>query len=215
MLDIDIVVYDFDGVIADTAADIAGAVQATQKHYNKTVMDIPEIISFVGLGAKYLIDSCLPDMAEQEKEASLRWYKAYYHTHSCVSTVLYPTVADTLHAIAGAGIAQCVVSNKPEPLTKKIVHELGVDSYFNLILGPESLEKMKPDPEGLIKCATTMNRRKGIMVGDSYTDILAGQTAGMKTCGVLYGIGNREKLLASGADFYIKNLEELLQLMKV
>ena len=213
MQTIDIVIYDFDGVIADTAADIAGAVQAAQKQYGKEIMDIPKIISFVGFGAKYLIDRCLPHMTEEEQAEALCWYKEYYHFHSCVDTELYPTVGETLRAVADAGIAQCVVTNKPEPITKKIVAELGVDSYFTLILGPESLEKMKPDPEGLLKCVRETGRSRGIMVGDSYTDILAGKAAGMETCGVLYGMGNREKLLEAGADHYIEKLEKLLSLI--
>ena len=86
-------------------------------------------------------------------------------------------------------------------------------SYFTLILGPESLEKMKPDPEGLLKCVRETGRSRGIMVGDSYTDILAGKAAGMETCGVLYGMGNREKLLEAGADHYIEKLEKLLSLI--
>lgn len=213
MQDIDIVIYDFDGVVADTAADIAGAVQAAQRQYGTEVMDIPGIISFVGFGAKYLIDRCLPALTEQERTEALGWYKEYYHSHSCAETALYPTVGDTLRRIADRGIAQCVVSNKPEPITKKIVDELGVKEYFTLILGPESLEKMKPDPEGLLLCARETGRSRGIMVGDSYTDILAGKAAGMKTCGALYGIGNREKLLEVGADYYIEKLEELLSFL--
>ena len=212
MRDIDIIIYDFDGVIADTAGDIAGAVQATQEHYGKPIMDIPTVISFVGFGAKYLIARCLPDMSEPELEEALRWYKAYYQAHSCVTTVLYPTVSETLHAFAAAKIAQCVVSNKPEPITRKLVAELGVADCFDLILGPESLSKMKPDPEGLLRCLRETGRSRGVMIGDSYTDILAGRSANMKTCGVLYGIGDREKLLNAGADYYIKTLSELLPL---
>ena len=209
MIDIDIVIYDFDGVIADTAADIAGAVQAAQKQYGAQIMDMPTIISHVGFGAKYLLNQCLPDLEPERQEEALKWYKAFYREHSRVKTELYPTVRETLEKIYAAGVPQFVVSNKPETITLKLVEQLGVAHCFTRVLGPESLTHMKPDPEGLVKCMELAGRRNGLMIGDSFTDIQAGKRAGIHTCGALYGIGNMEKLKAEQADFYIEELGDI------
>ncbi len=211
MIDVDLVIYDFDGVIADTAADIAGAVQAAQRQYGEEIMDIAEIISHVGFGARYLLKQCLPEMEESKQEEALSWYKAFYREHSKIQTVLYPTVSKTLELLFYAGVPQFVVSNKPEPITVKLVQELGIAHCFQRIYGPESLVKMKPDPEGLIKCMELAGRRRGLMVGDSYTDIQAGRRAGIHTCGALYGIGDRERLRAENADFYVETLGEIFE----
>lgn len=215
MIDVDILIYDFDGVIADTAADIAGAVQAAQKQYGAQVMDIPVIISHVGFGARYLLRQCLPELAPERQEEALSWYKEFYRQHSKVKTELYPTVRETLERIYAAGVPQFVVSNKPEPITRKLVQELGVAHCFTGVLGPESLTHMKPDPEGLVKCMELAGRRKGLMVGDSFTDIQAGRSAGIHTCGALYGIGNKEKLQAEHADFYVEELGEIFEHIRV
>lgn len=215
MIDVDIVIYDFDGVIADTAEDIAGAVQAAQKQYGARVMDIPTIISHVGFGAKYLLNHCLPDLDSSMQEEALLWYKAYYREHSKVKTELYPTVQETLERIRAAKVPQFVVSNKPEPITRKLVEELGVAHCFTTVLGPESLTHMKPDPEGLVKCMEIAGRRKGLMIGDSFTDIQAGRNAGIHTCGALYGIGNMDKLKAENADFYVEKLGEIFEHIRV
>lgn len=215
MIDIDILIYDFDGVIADTAADIAGGVQATQRQYGAPVMDIPTIISHVGFGAKYLLSRCLPDLPPERAEEALSWYKAFYQEHSRVKTELYPTVRETLERIYAAGVPQFVVSNKPEPITLKLVEELGVAGCFTKVLGPESLEHMKPNPEGLVKCMDIAGRRKGLMVGDSFTDIQAGRSAGIHTCGALYGIGDRVRLKAENADFYVEKLGEIFEYVRV
>lgn len=215
MLKVDVVIYDFDGVIIDSAAGIANAVQATQRHFGTRVMDIPEIVSFVGNGAKYLIDGCLVELSEDDRKTALVWYKKYYHENCMFGTSLYPTVKETLEFFYNKGVPQFIVSNKPEPITRKIVAELNAEKYFYGMYGPESLKKMKPDPEGLLKCMESCGRHKGIMAGDSYTDIIAGKKAGIHTCGALYGMGDVDKLKAENADIYVESLGEMLNYINV
>lgn len=215
MLKVDVVIYDFDGVIIDSAGDIVNAVRETQKHFGTEIFDTDTIVSFVGYGAKYLIDGCMPTLDEEQRKVALSWYKAFYHEHCLVDTELYPTVKETLEFFKSHKVPQYIVSNKPEAITKRILKELGVEHYFSAAYGPESLSKMKPDPEGLVKCLESSGRRNGIMVGDSYTDIMAGKAAGIYTCGATYGMGDREKLKAESADIYVENLGEMLKYIDV
>ncbi len=213
MRQIQLFIFDFDGVIGDTAPDIAGAVQAAQAHYGLPVMTQEKILSYVGFGAKYLIDCTLPLPDETEKSQALAWYKAYYHAHAVDRTVLYPGMDAVLRTLHRAGRKICVVSNKPEALTKEIVKQLGIADLLTLVLGPESVVRMKPDPEGLLQCvaATGILPEQALMTGDSYTDIIAGRAAGMYTCGAFYGYGDPDKLRAETPDFSISAPLELLQ----
>lgn len=208
---IECIIFDFDGVIADTEADIAGAVQATQKQWKSQIMMIPEITKFVGHGAAYLIENCLPGLSKEESQRALDWYKEYYLDHCVVDTKLYPNVANTLQWFHDNNGKMAVVSNKPEPLTKLILQKLGVKELFEIIIGPESLKNMKPNPEGIIKAIEFCGAKveNSLMVGDSYTDIEAGKAAGAYTCGVLYGIGNKQKLIESKPDFLIEDMYEI------
>lgn len=210
-MNINFIIFDFDGVIADTEADIAGAVQATQKQWQSKVMLIPEITKFVGHGAAYLIANCIPHISQEESAKALEWYKKYYLEHCVVDTRLYPNVEETLEWFQGNNGKMAVVSNKPEPLTKLILEQLGVIEYFEIVLGPESLKNMKPHPEGLIKAIDFCGGKaeNTLMVGDSYSDIEAGMAAGTYTCGVLFGIGDKQKLIESKPDFLI---EDMLQI---
>lgn len=212
------VVFDFDGVLADTALDIAASIQATQRHFGAPEMTVTQILSFVGFGAKYLIDNTVPVGDEETMAGVLQWYKAYYEAHPCEATALYPGIAETLEAFARQGVKMSVVSNKPEAITRLIIDTLQIGDYFTRVIGPESVTKMKPDPEGLLLCGRAMFEELGeafdpdacMMVGDSYTDIQAGKAAGFgKTCAVLYGYGNKEKLLAAGADFSVTHGGEI------
>ncbi|MBR5280914.1 MAG: HAD-IA family hydrolase [Clostridia bacterium] len=206
-MNVQAVVFDFDGVLADTALDIAASVRATQRQYGLPEMTTAEIMSFVGWGAKHLIDHTVPVEDEQKQAEILAWYKNYYGAHPCDETVLYPGIQEMLASFKARGVKMSVVSNKPEPLTKMIVDKLGIAAYFTRVIGPESVTRMKPDPEGLLLCANAMgvDPEHCMMVGDSYTDIEAGKAAAFGcTCAVLYGYGNKEKLNAAGADFAVR-----------
>ena len=71
---------------------------------------------------------------------------------------------------------------------------------------------MKPDPEGLIMCLEAMgaSAENSIMVGDSFTDIQAGKAAGMHTCAILYGYGDKDKLKAENADYSASATSEII-----
>lgn len=209
------VIFDFDGVVADTGRDIAASVQETQKYYGQPVYDYDTIMSFVGHGAKYLIDNTLPALSEEALSAALSWYKAYYEAHPCDRTCLYEGFEELMRTLHERGVSMSIVSNKPEAITKIIVEKLGVAKYFTRVIGPESVTRMKPDPEGLFMCLDAMGAgpEEAVMVGDSYTDIQAGKAAGMHTCAVLYGYGNKEKLKAQNADFSVHASTEMLDIL--
>lgn len=211
------VVFDFDGVLADTALDIAASVRAAQRQYGLPEMTTPEIMSYVGFGAKHLIDHTVPAGDEEKMKEVLLWYKQYYEEHPCDETVLFPGIQETLDAFCASGIQMSIVSNKPEPITLLIVEKLGIKEYFTRIIGPESVTNMKPDPEGLLLCAKDMDAipEACMMVGDSYTDIAAGKRAGFgKTCAVFYGYGNHERLREEHADYNVSHGGQIAALCK-
>lgn len=199
------VIFDFDGVVADTGKDIVASVQAAQRQYKLNVLDYTTIMSYVGHGAKYLIDKSMSSLSEKELSEALLWYKEYYKSHPCDKTQLYEGFEELAEELHKRNISMCIVSNKPEPITRLIADKLNITKYFTKILGPESLTRMKPDPEGLNICMKAMKSSayETIMVGDSYTDIQAGKSAGTFTCAVMYGYGDKEKLKAENADISI------------
>ena len=215
LLDIDkikVVIFDFDGVLADTGADIAGAIKATQEHFGLEPWDQKKILSFVGHGAKNLVDNTLAEAGEERLGEALKWYCDYYIDHTTVHTRLYPGVREFLELLKVKKISACVLTNKPERQTRKILDELGAIDLFDIIVGPESIGKLKPDPEGINYCLEKLglDKEEAVMVGDSYSDILTGQAAGTHTCGVLYGIGDVKKLLAQKPEVCVeKELAEM------
>ena len=210
--DIKLCVLDFDGVIANTGVDISEGIRATQRHFGQKMMSRKEIISHVGHGSKRLVEDTLTKLDRDKLPEALTWYNNYYMEHTTVHTKLYPGVRDFLEFLRDKGITACVVTNKPEFLADKILRELGIREFFTLVLGPESVRNMKPDPEGINYCMkyAKASANETVMIGDAYSDIQAGRNAGVHTCGVLYGLGDREKLKAEKPEVYARErLEEM------
>ena len=207
------VIFDFDGVIADTGRDIAASVQAAQREFNTELLDYDTIMSYVGHGAKYLIDCSMKTLSEEKRAEALSWYKAYYKTHPCDKTQLYDGFAEIAESLYQKGIKMSIVSNKPEAITLLIVEKLGISRYFTKVLGPESVKQMKPDPEGLNICmeAMSVSAEHTVLIGDSYTDIQTGKSAGTYTFAVMYGYGNKDKLKAENADFSVSAVSDILK----
>jgi phosphoglycolate phosphatase len=122
--------------------------------------------------------------------AVLEAFLSDYRRRLLDTTVPYPGVAESLEEWSGR-FDMAVLTNKPLEMTKTILAGLSLDRYFKDVLGGDSLESKKPNPEGLLHI---MKRRSAaaaetLMVGDSRNDVLAGRGAGARSCGVLYGLG--------------------------
>ncbi len=217
------VIFDFDGVIIDSSMDISNAANHTLEVYGFRRLPNTKIIGFVGLGAKKLLRLCFAESAGVEHDANpsaldldldqiYKTYFDFYMAHCADESTIYDGVIETLKELTRRGVACAIVTNKPETLTKKICSVFEIEKYFEKIIGPESLSKMKPDPEGINKILEG-KARDAMMVGDSDTDIQAGRNAGIKTCGVTYGLGDLEKLHKEKPDYLVDNLVEILVLV--
>lgn len=205
-------IFDFDGVIADTGNDIAACVQKTQAHFGASVLSVEEIISNVGFGAKYLIERTVCNSCDAPIDEAVSWYADCFYENCVVKTELYGGFRELLETLRSQGNSMCVVTNKPLRVSERSLELLGIREFFDVVMCPENTPKMKPAPDGLLisMFMTGFLPENTVMVGDSASDIEAGKAAGVKTCGVLYGIGNKEKLLAAGADIYVNTPVEIL-----
>jgi len=212
---VNLIIFDFDGVIINSGQDIASAAQHVLKLFDQPVLSQEEIISYVGHGVQYLIKNCFKGCDDDFVEQVIPVYRKHYLKNAVVKTRLYEHVEETLKYIKKSGEDNkiALVTNKPEDLTYKILEVLGVKPYFDMVVGPESVKKMKPDPEGILQVLEQFKipPQQAVMVGDSHVDIEAGKNVGTITCGVTYGLGDREELIKSSPDILINDLAELLE----
>lgn len=210
----DAVLFDLDGVIIDSAPDIAGAVRETMRHYASRVLTDGEIIPFVGYGAQSMLEKCFQKAGEAAPAEALPFYRQYYCDHAVLGTRLYDNVRHTLAQLKkNEGKKIAVVTSKMDDLSNLILEKLGIMALVDMVVGYDSVLKPKPDPEGILMVLSAFKTMpdRAVMVGDAHTDIEAGQRAGTLTCGIMGGYGDQDLLRASGADMFISDISELLR----
>jgi HAD superfamily hydrolase (TIGR01509 family) len=141
----------------------------------------------------------------------MRVFLERYEHHLLDKTVLYPNVHNVLDYLRNK--KRAVVTNKMHRLSVAVLRGLGIERQFDAILGGDSGPDKKPHPallNAVLQCFD-IDRAKAVMVGDGETDIEAGRRAGVITCGVTYGLGDKTALIEAGPDFLIDAIDELPQ----
>ena len=163
----------------------------------------------IGRGVDHLIRSFLPQKFQEKFGEARELFLHHYGDHLLDTTVLYPHVKETLEYFGRK--KRAVVSNKLHHLTVAVLAGLGIETCFDAVLGGDSLPERKPDPEPLNRVLGTfgINPAMALIVGDGAADIEAGKGAGVFTCGVTYGLGDKEELLQANPDILIDNLGQL------
>lgn len=200
---VDLVMFDLDGTLADTGHDLADAVNFTRAHFDLTPLAEQLVYGHVGRGVEYLLRHALPEADRDHFGEVMAVFLNHYEKHLLDRTVLFPGVHEIL--VYFRSKRRVVVSNKIERLTIAVVRGLGVEGEFDAILGGDSAAEKKPHPALLISVLQRFEipAANALMIGDGDTDIEAGKRAGVITCGVTYGLGNKDDLMAAEPDFLV------------
>jgi phosphoglycolate phosphatase len=204
-----LIMFDLDGTLADTGRDIANAVNYTRGYFRLPPLPNEQVYNHIGRGVEYLLRCALPEQASDHFPEVLRVFLSRYETHLLEHTVLYPGVRETLGYFRDKH--RIIVSNKMRRLTVEVVRGLHIEDQFDAIFGGDSAQVKKPDP-AVLHLALEQFQTAGtsaVIVGDGDTDIEAGKRAGVMTCGVSYGLGRKDALIAANPDVMIHCLTEL------
>jgi phosphoglycolate phosphatase len=221
---IELLIFDLDGTLIDSSLDLILSVNATLRHLGREELDGPTIQSYIGRGAPDLIQRATGGNASQDEiTAGLSYFIRYYAEHKLDNTRLYPGVRETLESLymppahnGEAGVERrrrtlAVLTNKPERVSRSILHELDLLRIIPHVIGGNTLSAKKPDPLGIhtLLDAAGVSPEAAMIVGDSDVDVQAGDNAGIWTCGVSYGIGTIDTAV-NPPDLMIDQLGELI-----
>jgi len=212
-LSFDLLVFDLDGTLIDSARDLAESVNAMLRELERPELPHPTVYGYVGDGAPMLIRRALGEAATDESvEQGLAFFLQYYAQHSLDHTQLYPGVQESLDAWTAEGRTLAVLTNKPIKATERIISGLGLDGRFERIYGGNSFDTKKPEPEGLNRIMAELGHSptQTLMVGDSSVDILTARNAGTASAGVTYGL-RPESLEEHPPDLLVDSMPELLE----
>ena len=212
MQKISLFVYDFDGTLVDTFADIANSVNLALAEMNIQSLSRETIQRNIGSGVVNLMSRSLEGSGCDDVEMAVSFFQKHYNNHLLDQTKLYPNGREVVKYFSKKKNA--ILSNKPISFVEKILTELNFLSLFDSVLGGDSLSERKPNPMGLQLLMTNLNcpLKEVLMIGDSAIDIETGKNAGVITCGVTYGLGDPVSLHNSKPDYLIDNLSNLKSL---
>ena len=211
------VIFDMDGTILDTLEDLKNSVNHALRSYKLPERSSEEIRSFLGNGMVRLIHSAVPEGTDAETEAAvLAAHKAYYPDHCAEKTKPYPGICELLAELRNAGIKTAVVSNKRDENVKTLVRTY-FDGLFTVAVGARDGVARKPSPE-LVEIALAelgIEKEEAVYVGDSDVDVATATGAGLRMVTVLWGFRDREELIASGAEIFAENTDQLKECLAV
>jgi phosphoglycolate phosphatase len=208
---VDLLIFDLDGTLIDSRLDLAHAVNAARAHLGLPPLDDDLVVSYVGNGAPALIRRALGEQAtESSVREALEFFLANYRAHALECTTLYPGVAEAIVRLHRAGKRLAILTNKPAAVSREIVEGLGIGGFFFRIYGGDSFEFKKPNPIGVeaLRTETGAGREETMMAGDSSVDIQTARNAGVRSCGVTYGL-QPESLSDPAPDLLVDRMGEL------
>ena len=214
-MDIAALVFDLDGTLVDSAADIAEAVNRMLDDLALSRVEEAIVRSWIGEGVRNLVDTALHH-AGSERTLGEVMPGFMHHYHDCLlrSPRLYDGVAEALRLLQAQGMPMAICTNKPSVLVPPLLEYLGIAPYFAHIVGGDTLPQRKPAPEPLLHAAQLLGQAVPhcLMVGDSATDLGAAEAAGMPLVLVRYGYLRDLDVQATSALAVIDDLRQLLAL---
>ena len=208
------VVFDLDGTLADTAPDIAAALNLALAAEGLAPFTLDGVKSMVGGGTRKLVEralrAALAEAGARRIDVTLAAFSAAYVAAPCRETVLYPGAREVIDHLRGQGMRIGVCTNKPERMTEAVLEGLGVAQVIDHVVAGSDRLALKPAPDMLLAVVEALGAapHEAVMVGDSGADVGAAKAAGVRS--ILVGHGYTTTPVSElGGDKVIDGFHEL------
>jgi len=218
MTPVRLVLFDLDGTLADTAPDLAGAVNRMLAARGRETVALDALRPLASHGARGLLGRAFGVApTDADYEALRQEFFREYEAALCEASSLFPAMDETLAALEDDGIRWGIVTNKIARFTEPLVRALGLAERAACIVSGDTTAHAKPHPAPLLHALGLAGAAAGaaIYVGDDLRDVQAGKAAKVRTVAAAYGyLGNEAPVESWGADAVIKQPAELLELVR-
>lgn len=203
--------FDLDGTLLDSLEDIADALNRTMDHFGLPRRSLTEVRSFVGNGARKLIELSVGENHERLEEI-LDYYKEDYDRNSMIKTAPYPGILKTLETLKANGFQTGVVSNKPDITVKRLSDAIFQDRV-DVAIGEKQGVRRKPAPDTVLAAISILGSspEQTVYIGDSDVDVITARAAGVRCVSVTWGFRDRDVLENAGAECIVDSCAELLE----
>ena len=205
------VLFDMDGTVLDTLADLTNAVNHILSMYGMPERAPREVAGFLGNGAAFLLSKAAPEGTSGELlREMLSVYQPWYDSHCAILTAPYPGIVPLMEALKEAGVRQAVISNKQD----SAVRQLAAQHFPGLLetaVGESATVRRKPNPDAVLAALREMavKPEDAVYIGDTEVDLRTAENAGLACAVVGWGFRTEEELREAGAGHVFQSAAEL------
>ena len=213
---IKLVIFDFDGTLADTKENIILTFQMTMKELGVEIKSRQECAATIGLTLEDAFKVLYPGMAA-EKYILLRdtYRRIFKENRKILVPGLFPEVMETLEELRRRGYLMSIASSRLSPSLQSFLEDMKIAHLFEYAIGGDNVEHPKPAPDAVLQILRHYNlsAEEAFVVGDMPFDINMATNAGVKSCGVTWGNADAAQLKESGANYVIDKMSQLLEIL--
>ncbi|MHA2394731.1 MAG: HAD family hydrolase [Promethearchaeota archaeon] len=210
-----LIIYDLDGVLVDSN-------KAILESFKRTMMEINEpykpekIMSRIGFSLPQIFKDTLPAKYHTRLEELRQMYIKHFQSLDVKYTKLLPNVAETLFETQDRGFLQSVATNKTVTEAERILGELGVLKFFDLLAGFMTVDKPKPEPDMIFYILDKLQVEpfEAVLVDDTNVGLTAGIKAGVRTIGITTGNNTVEQIQLVNPTTIIHSFSEILKIIE-
>ncbi|NFI04907.1 MULTISPECIES: HAD hydrolase-like protein [unclassified Clostridium] len=211
----DYIFMDLDGTITDPMIGITKSIQYSLKHFGINVEDINTLTKFIGPPLK---DTFRLDYGFNEEETviAMEKFRERFASIGLFENNVYEGMEDFLKLLKDSGKALMVATSKPKFFAEQILDHFGLAKYFTFI-GGSNMDETRSKKSEVIEYVLSENNitdlSSVVMIGDRKYDIMGAKEFDIDSIGVLYGYGNYDELKKADANYIVKDLNELLNIL--
>jgi len=220
---VEAVLFDLDGTLLDTAADIAEALNRALAERGWPPIAADEVRRMIGRGSPMLMERAAAFLGRDLDEAGkARLLERFFHHYGFLEesgefkAEPYAGAVECLRTLHGAGMRIAVVTNKHERFATGLLEALGMRDWVDVVVGGDTAPRRKPDPAPLLFACERLGAdpAHALMVGDSINDVQAARGAGIPVICVPYGYNEGEDPRLLPCDAFVETLADLPDLLK-
>lgn len=211
-----LIIFDFDGTLADTVGGILATANIMAKMFNKKPFSRKKIALTIGTGLANFLWGLFPgEYQKRGKEKMIKIYRKIYDKKYVVGLRTFPGVNETLRALKQKKIKLVIVSNKLKRYVVGIVKRMGAMRYFDAVMGSSEQKFMKPNPWSITFYMKKYGVKRGevMMVGDSQYDVETGKRAKVTTVFLTHGYADMKIVRKLKPEYYLNNIKGLIKII--
>jgi phosphoglycolate phosphatase len=205
-----LVIFDFDGTLADSARGITACMGAAFESCDLEPPRLEEVRPRIGLSLEEAIRQLIRDRRDVDINAVARRYRELHDSVAAPATTLFPGAREMLATLEAAGITVAVVSQKARRSLAQVLSQFALDRSFDLVLGSDDVTAPKPHPalyeHHILPACGDHARDRVLVVGDTDIDLRFAANIGARGCWAEYGYGHRGSCLALNPAYTIPSI---------